>query len=163
MVTSTWQHKTFRTAKNQIASEEQFQQNSYLQVFFFFVLQKLKLITHAHNGQAQGHRKILDFNFDGAKDSFISQWNSQIVFVPFLKLQDFFSDLLNKSIFCSFSRKIHILLSKSIFEPFQLLSGHTLPPKVSNKSYQYIIREYAGIVRIVEVGVPGKVMMKSLK
>ena len=44
-----------------------------------------------------------------------------------------------------------------------LLNGHTLPLKVINNNDQYDIREYAAIVRIVEVGVPGRVMMKSLK
>ena len=31
-----------------------------------------------------------------------------------------------------------------------------------NNNYQYNIREYAAIVRIVEVGLPERVMMKSL-
>ena len=73
-----------------------------------------------------------------------------------------FSDFSKNLIFCLFSKKFHILLTKSIFEPFLLLNGHTLPPKVFNNNCQYIIREHAAIVRIVEVGVPGRVMMKSL-
>ena len=58
---------------------------------------------------------------------------------------------------------MYILLNKSIFEPFRSLNKHTFPPKVTNNNYQCIIREYAAIVRIVEVGVPERVMMKSLK
>ena len=73
-----------------------------------------------------------------------------------------FSDFSKNLIFCLFTKKFRILLTKSIFEPFLLLNRHTFPPKVITNNYQYTIREYAAIVRIVEVGVPGRVMMKSL-
>ena len=45
---------------------------------------------------------------------------------------------------------MHILLNKSIFEPFWSLNKHTFPPKVINDNYQTIIREYAGFFRMVE-------------
>ena len=66
-------------------------------------------------------------------------------------------------IFCIFSEKIHILLNKSIFEPFWSLNKHTFPPKVINNNYQSIIREYAGFFKMVEKYAYSKVMKKSLQ
>ena len=45
---------------------------------------------------------------------------------------------------------MHILLNKSIFEPFWSLNRDTFPPKVIKNNYQSNIREYAGIFRMVE-------------
>ena len=56
---------------------------------------------------------------------------------------------------------MHILLNKSIFEPFWSLNKHTFPPKVINNNYQSILREYAGCFRIVEKYAYSKVMKKS--
>ena len=58
---------------------------------------------------------------------------------------------------------MHILLNKSIFEPFWSLNKHTFPPKVINNNYQSIIREYAGFFRMVEKYAYSKVMKKSLQ
>jgi hypothetical protein len=58
---------------------------------------------------------------------------------------------------------MHILLNKSIFEPFWSLNKHTFPPKVINTNYQSIIREYAGFFRMVEKYAYLKVMKKSLQ
>ena len=58
---------------------------------------------------------------------------------------------------------MHILLNKSIFEPFWSLNKHTFPPKVINNNYQSIIREYAGFFRMVEKYAYSKVMKKSSK
>jgi hypothetical protein len=84
------------------------------------------------------------------------------VFCSIFEVIRFFSDLLKKRIFCIFSEKKHILLNKSIFEPFWSLNKHTFPPKVINNNYQSIIREYAGFFRMVEKYAYSKVMMKSL-
>ena len=113
-------------------------------------------------GSHRDRGEILDLKSDGAKSQFHIPIEQLDGFCSFFEVTRFFSDFLKNLIFCIFSQKIHILLNKSIFEPFQLLNGHTLPLKVINNNYQYIIREYAAIVRIVEVGVPGRVMMKSL-
>ena len=104
----------------------------------------------------------MDFNFDGAKGQFHIPIEQLDGFCSIFEVTKNFPDILKKKYFCLFSRKIHILLSKSIFEPFQHLSGVPLPLKVINNNYQYTIREYAAIVRIVEVGLPERVMMKSL-
>ena len=56
---------------------------------------------------------------------------------------------------------MHILLNKSIFEPFWSLNKHVFPPKVINNNYQSFIREYAGYFRIVEKYAYSKVMKKS--
>ena len=58
---------------------------------------------------------------------------------------------------------MHILLNKSIFEPFWSLNKHTFPPKVNNNNYQFIIGEYAGFFRMVEKYAYSKVMKKSLQ
>ena len=58
---------------------------------------------------------------------------------------------------------MHILLNKSIFEPFWSLNKHNFPPKVINNNYQSIIREYAGYFRMVEKYAYSKVMKKSLQ
>ena len=83
------------------------------------------------------------------------------VFCSIVEVTRFFSDLWKKRIFCIFSEKIHILLNKSIFEPFWSLNRHTFPPKVINNNYQSIIREYAGFFRMVEKYAYSKVMKKS--
>ena len=57
---------------------------------------------------------------------------------------------------------MHILLNKSIFEPFWSLNKHTFPPKVINNNYQSIIREYAGFFRMLEKYAYSKVMKKNL-
>ena len=58
---------------------------------------------------------------------------------------------------------MHILLNKSIFEPIWSLNKHTFPPKVINNNYQSIVREYAGLFRMVEKYAYSKVMKKSCK
>ena len=71
------------------------------------------------------------------------------------------NDLLSK--IWIFFEKMHILLNKSILQPFWSLNKHTFPPKVINNNYQSIIREYAAFFRMVEKYVCSKVMKKSWK
>ena len=110
--------------------------NSIFQTRYFKILVQIDTAKGTHRflnqedtvGSHRDRGEILDLKSDGAKSQFHIPIEQLDRLCSIFEVTRLFSDFLKKFIFCLFSKKIHILLNESIFEPFWSLNRPTFPP-----------------------------------